>query len=90
MQFGNLFIHHQWAFLYKCGDASNQGERQPLTSKNHQALQFKEWFMIPLHLPLLNQIQDSLLGMKDAVMSSPPRDVRNVTGPHLVGVAQVH
>ena len=30
-------------FLYNCGDASNQGERQPLTSKNHQALQFKEW-----------------------------------------------
>ena len=30
-------------FLYKCGDTSNQGERQPPTSKNHQALQFKEW-----------------------------------------------
>ena len=33
-------------FLYKRGDASNQGERQPLTSKNHQALQFKEWLWL--------------------------------------------
>ena len=41
--------------------------------------------MTPLQLPLLNQIWDSLLGTKDAVMSSPPRDARNVTGPHLVG-----
>ena len=46
--------------------------------------------MTLLQLPLLNQIWDSLLGMKDAVMSSPPRDARNVTDPHLVGVAQVH
>ena len=42
MLWGNPFICHQLGFLYKCGDASNQGERQPLTSKNHQALQFKE------------------------------------------------
>ena len=45
--------------------------------------------MTPLQLPLLNQIWDSLLGIKDAVVSSPPRDARNVTGPHLVGMAQV-
>ena len=43
MQFGNPFLCHQKGFLYKHGDASYQGERQPLTSKNHQALQFKEW-----------------------------------------------
>ena len=41
--------------------------------------------MTPLQLPLLNQIQDSLLRMKDAEVWSPPRDARNVTGPHLVG-----
>ena len=41
--------------------------------------------MTLLQLPLLNQIWDSLLGTKDAVMLSPPRDARNVTGPHLVG-----
>ena len=35
--------------------------------------------------PTVDQIQDSLLGMKDAAVSSPPRDARNVTGPHLVG-----
>ena len=46
--------------------------------------------MTPLQLPLLNQIWDSLLSMKDAAVLSPPRDARNVTGPHLVGVAQVH
>ena len=46
--------------------------------------------MTPSQLPLLNQIQDSLLGMKDAAVFSPPRDARNVTGPHLVGMAQVH
>ena len=34
--------------------------------------------------PTVNQIQDSLLSMKDAAVSSPPRDARNVTGPHLV------
>ena len=39
---GNLFFCHQQGFLYKHGDASYQGKRQPLTSKNHQALQFKE------------------------------------------------
>ena len=37
--------------------------------------------------PSVNQIRDSLLGTKDAVMLSPPRNARNVTGPHLVGVA---
>ena len=41
--------------------------------------------MTPLQLPLLNQIWDFLLVMKDTAMSSPPRDARNVTGPHLVG-----
>ena len=41
--------------------------------------------MTLLQLPLLNQIWDSLLGMKVAAVLSPPRDARNVTGPHLVG-----
>ena len=37
--------------------------------------------------PTVNQIQDSLLGMKDDVMLSPPRDARNVMVlPHLVGL----
>ena len=27
----------------------------------------------------------SLLGTKDAAVLSPPRDAKNVTGPHLVG-----
>ena len=36
-------------------------------------------------LPLLNQIWDSLLGKKGAEVSSPPRDARNVTGPHWGG-----
>ena len=36
-------------------------------------------------VPTVNQIRDSLLGMKDAAVLSPPRDARNVTGPHLVG-----
>ena len=51
--------------------------------------------MTPLQLPLLNQIWDPLLGMKDAVVSSPhysahPGMPENVTVPHSVGVAQVH
>ena len=39
-------------------------------------------------LPLLDQIWDSLLGKKDAVLWSPPRDARNVTVLHR-GLAQV-
>ena len=52
--------------------------------------------MTLLQLPLINQIWDSLLSMKDAVVSSspilgPPRMPENVTEvPHSVGVAQVH
>ena len=38
--------------------------------------------MTPSQLPLLNQIWDSLLGKKGAEVWSPPRDARNVTGPH--------
>ena len=35
-------------------------------------------------LPLLDQIQDSLLSKKGAEVWNPPRDARNVTGaPHL-------
>ena len=45
--------------------------------------------MTPPQLPLLDLIQDSLLGKKGTEVSSPPRDARNVTGaPHL-GLAQV-
>ena len=37
--------------------------------------------------PTVNQIRDSLLGMKDDAMLSPPRDARNVMVlPHLVGL----
>ena len=37
--------------------------------------------------PTVNQIQDSLLGMKDDAMLSTPRDTRNVMVlPHLVGL----
>ena len=37
--------------------------------------------------PTVNQIWDSLLGMKDDAMLSPPRDTRNVMVlPHLVGL----
>ena len=36
--------------------------------------------------PTVNQIRDPLLGMKDAAVSGPPRDARNVIAlPHLVG-----
>ena len=36
--------------------------------------------------PTVNQIQDPLLGIKDAAVLSPPRDARNVIVlPHLVG-----
>ena len=41
--------------------------------------------MTPLQLPLLNQIWDSLLDKKGATVWSPPRDARNVTGPHWLG-----
>ena len=51
--------------------------------------------MTPLQLPLLNQLWDPLLGMKDAVVLSPhygahPGMPEYVTVPHSVGVAQVH
>ena len=42
----------------------------------------KGMVVTPSQLPLLNQIQDSLLGKKGAEMWIPPRDARNVTGPH--------
>ena len=77
-------------FLYKCGDASNQGERQPLTSKNHQAMQFKEQVATPLQLPLLNQIWDSLLSMKDAAVSRPAQGHQKCDRSTFSGVAQVH
>ena len=48
-----------------------------------------------LQLPLLNQIWDPLLSMKDAVVLSPhywahPGTPENVIVPHSVGVAQAH
>ena len=72
-------------FLYKCGDASNQGERVATYLQEPPSFAIQGMVATLLQLPLLNQIWDSLLGLKDAEVQSPPRDTRNVTGPHLVG-----
>ena len=79
----NLFIHHQQ------GSFTNMG-MPPAREKVATYLQeppssaIEGMVATPLQLPLLNQIWDSLLGKKGAKVQSPPRDARNVTGPHLV------
>ena len=83
MQFGNLFIYHQWGSFTNVGMPPAREKGSHLPPRTTKLCNLRNGHD-SVTAPTVNQIWDSLLGMKDAAVLSPPRDARNVTGPHLV------
>ena len=80
--FGTLFLCHQWDSLSDMGMPPTWEKGSYLPSRTTKAWQIKRLSRTPPQLPLLNQIWPPLLGKKGAEVWGPPRDARNVTGPH--------
>ena len=79
--FRNPFIHHQWGSLADVGMPPTWEKGSHLPPRTTKLCNLRNG-CDSITAPLLNQIWDSLLSKNGAEVQSPPRDARNLTGPH--------